>query len=116
LWSTGEEVLTLNNLAPGNYTVTLFSEGSCSITYTFSVDLVDGISEMNLDEGYFPNPTVGMLYLKQPTTTGFELIDMTGRVVLVVSNGASHIDLSALPDGVYFVRKGNERPSRIIKQ
>jgi hypothetical protein len=116
LWSTGEEVLTLNNLAPGDYTVTLFSEGSCSITYTFTVDLVDGISEVILDAGYFPNPTEGILYLKKPATAGLELMDLTGRVVLVASKGASQVDLSALPDGVYFVCRGKEKPTKIIRQ
>ncbi len=116
IWSNGAETLINSGLDAGDYTLTILGEQGCSVTYTFNVDLVDGIYEFISEDGYFPNPTEGILNLKVPATTAFELMDMTGRIVLVAKKGATQIDLTALPDGVYFVRRGNDKPIKVVKQ
>ena len=51
----------------------------------------------------FPNPTNGLLSVEGEGVSLVEVYDMASRRVLA-AEGAGSIDLTALPDGVYYVR------------
>ncbi|MCA6362061.1 MAG: T9SS type A sorting domain-containing protein [Bacteroidetes bacterium] len=69
----------------------------------------------------WPNPAQETLQLELPTAADAVIVDMNGKQVrsLRCTAGINHIDIAALPAGVYFVRTntGNiTRTSRFVKQ
>lgn len=115
-WSNGAETLVNSGLDAGEYALTIVSDEGCSVTYTFVVDLADGIEDLAIEQGFSPNPTQGLLFLKSPASTSMEMIDMTGRVVMMVSEGVTQIDLSMFPRGIYFLRGERQQPYKVVKQ
>jgi hypothetical protein len=80
------------------------------------------VSAGNIDSGsnFYPNPTRGIFYynIESGAVPGqMTIFDALGRPVVAVMevgrNGA--VDLSPLPDGVYFVRFTNDGKSDIRK-
>lgn len=52
----------------------------------------------------FPNPTEGMLTLKGNNIDRIEIIDIYGRVLFSKKQPDSNIDISAFPNGIYFLK------------
>lgn len=106
--------------AAGNYTVTLITE-YCGLYDTTSQTIAAapvGIETLNTNVAFFPNPVINILTI----TTENEIFDVTisdasGRIVLaknLIRSQNTEIDLSALEDGIYFVRV--ETPTGIALQ
>ena len=92
--------------------------------------IVEGLREDLPDQSHFvrcyPNPTTNQLFVEfaQPVSpkTTLELMDLTGKVVysaILGNNTSVHsIDLSALAEGVYFIKISNSEftlTKRIVK-
>ncbi len=78
------------------------------------------ISELaNSDINIFPNPTNGIINLSTPAgIINVEIYDLKGQII-VKSKQAHKIDLTDLPDGMYFMRiitKNGEYNKKIIKR
>jgi hypothetical protein len=89
--------------------------------FTFGyLDIVTGIKEHAAsDISLFPNPNNGKatLYLKENSHASLRLIDVTGKTIMerqLVDTEKYELDLSAQPDGVYYLEvNGNNTTSRI---
>lgn len=71
-----------------------------------TANFAEGVGIHGTDDGLvrlFPNPTNGLLNVEGEGVSLVEVYDMATRRVLA-AEGAGSIDLSALPDGVYYVR------------
>lgn len=72
------------------------------------------MSTVNMDEeipntfNVFPNPTTGLITIENDTFTTFDIINVNGEVVHTGSTSLRTIDLSAQPQGVYFLRVNNQ--------
>ncbi|RMG88790.1 MAG: T9SS C-terminal target domain-containing protein, partial [Bacteroidetes bacterium] len=115
LWEDGSQTNIRTNLPPGIYTVTITDAMGCVGTETFNVGLVVSAEEVARVEQMtlFPNPTDGRvtleLRLSQPTDLTLQVFDANGRIAWTqgrphVAETREEIDLSALPDGIYFLR------------
>ena len=109
--ATGKVVSTsadLKNVAAGTYILTVTDANGCVGTYTVIIKSVVGTEdvEANIYLQVSPNPNDGHfdLQLKQTTEATLRVLNIEGQVVhnqtLVSSNS---LDLSALPQGMYFL-------------
>ena len=109
--ATGKVVSTsadLTNAAAGTYILTVKDANGCVGTYTVIIKSVVGTEdvEANIYIQVSPNPNDGHfdLQLKQTTEATLRVLNIEGQVVhnqtLVSSNS---LDLSALPQGMYFL-------------
>ena len=67
-----------------------------------------------------PNPATGQLTVQHPAGTCGEtcLLDLTGRTVLTAptdGSGATTLDVTALPAGVYLMRYADARQHRVVR-
>jgi hypothetical protein len=91
-------------------------QGTTNVNLT--VDACAGINETTVNNGVsvYPNPTTGKLNVVTSSATAMAVVtDMTGRVVLSQDVKANdQLDLSALANGVYYVRvAGNSGVSTV---
>jgi hypothetical protein len=103
----------------GTYAVSVtVTHGSCSVTATkdIYIDLGSDINETKKKETGFkiyPNPTKGNLKLvinnEQLLNKNIEIIDVNGKVIksVIASKAKQSLDISILPNGIYFVKIGN---------
>ncbi|MCB0554945.1 MAG: T9SS type A sorting domain-containing protein [Phaeodactylibacter sp.] len=66
----------------------------------------------------FPNPTADIIQLPDAEYETLKVIDQLGRVLRIVNNSARKIDLSELPNGLYFlqVKRGSQiRVQKVVK-
>jgi hypothetical protein len=90
---------------------------------TLSADfkIVTGINNMsytNDNMSIYPNPTCGILYIEGASKEDMvELISITGAVMYqkMISDNAS-VDISHIPDGIYFIKINNSIQGKIMKQ
>ncbi len=94
----------------GNYTVTLITE-YCGLYDTTSQTIAAapvGIETLNTNVAFFPNPVKNILTITtESEISGVTISDASGRIVLaknLIRSQNTEIDLSALEDGIYFVR------------
>ena len=116
---------SIYGLTAGDYTVVVTDTNGCFTTLTVTVDSWVGLDEETIELVVFPNPvkdvvTVQLTEIDDNTT--IQLIDIQGQVVVapmnVVSNTAT-IDMSALSNGIYFIRvaaNGTTREVKVVKQ
>jgi hypothetical protein len=111
-WSTGATTQSINNLAGGNYTVTVTDANGCSETAAdvVAVKTSTGISSVSnqISFSVYPNParTQVLVQVDQPgNSTTFILRNILGQTLIsqVISSTQTQIDLSPLADGVYLV-------------
>lgn len=121
------------NLGPGlsETTIELFGTGTIHYVCIPHVDMdMKGVIIIPLEntigervaplqERFYPNPTVGQLWLREPVTGMLDLFftDLSGRAVLraqVVGN--TGVDVSTLPTGIYTVRAANSAGKEVFRQ
>ena len=61
----------------------------------------------------YPSPTSGLLHI-DGSDSGVEIIDMQGRIRMMLPSGTTTIDLSPLPSGIYTLRT-NGKAVRVVK-
>ena len=83
--------------------------------YNVTVSATEGTTENNSAAvNIFPNPTNGIVNVEGEGILSIEVIDVTGRVVLI-QQGAESIDMSQLPNGVYAIRTLTEKGTSLQK-
>jgi len=127
LWSSGDSTALVENLPPGDYTVTVTDAVGCGDELTVTVDfntsndqpteVLDGLT-------VFPNPTTGMLELRLdlPSATNLrsELYDLAGRRLIARDFGrglhlSERLDLGRFPAGVYLLRLRADEGARTVR-
>ena len=67
----------------------------------------------------YPNPTNGVLHLKEISNNAVEIMSLDGQVISTHQPKQEHINASHLANGIYLIKytnKGIERYARFIKQ
>ena len=90
--STGLEVYADTNLPPDSMAVKFTCDGCFSV----------GIDNPGNNIKIYPNPASGQIKIEAENMLYFELLDESGRIILI--RNESVIDVSAFPDGLYFLR------------
>ena len=115
---------TLIFSANGNFTVYVKSENGCLVQENVTVT---GITDIAADDklSLFPNPASDMLNISldisKNTEARFYILNMLEEIVLnettEIPSGiyTATIDISSLPDGVYFLRLGDGHSSVVRK-
>lgn len=115
---------TLRLTQKGNYQLQVTDESNCD---GLSNTIYVGDEGLSIEEAtaqseirVFPNPTGGLLTIEAPVPFRAEIKDLIGKSV-VNNNTQKQIDLSHLPDGVYFlILRHNDgtliTQQRIVKQ
>jgi len=92
----------------GVYTLTITGEGGCknSTTLTVTFEKPTGIEDILAGKlVIYPNPAKDEVFIKSELPNRkIEILDLTGRIVMFLQNGASTINVSALPQGVYMLK------------
>jgi hypothetical protein len=110
--------------AMGSYTVRLIAiNGSCSDTCYGVVNLTNvGITEAMEKEPFMvtPNPSSGLMQIKADAGFQYDLciINLNGQVIMEKHSisGASQIDISHFPSGVYFLRVHQKQEKTFYKR
>ena len=92
-----------------NYTVTgktgfLESNPSNEVMVDWGATIVESMENPSLS--VYPNPTSGQLFLVEEGISQVVVLDLMGQEVMRLSaqDGQAHLNLSALPDGTYFIK------------
>ena len=79
-----------------------------------------GISEAesNVFTSFYPNPTKGIITVKGENLQQAEVLNMLGQRIFSVQGKGNelHIDMAALPAGVYFVSITNEEGRKCVRK
>ncbi|PHI19260.1 hypothetical protein CEQ90_13690 [Lewinellaceae bacterium SD302] len=94
------------------------TDGEFCIEVTRNTDVA--ITDLqDLGTSLYPNPTKGILYFQGETPVRVELMDLTGRKVLVSETATNRLDISELPAGMYTLvaqlRDGQLGVSKVMK-
>lgn len=121
----GSSLISLQN---GDLAVGYIGRKSMRYCATIAIvrDEYDGVTETakpTLPLTLYPNPVSDALRLsftEDNEAESLTLLDLTGRVVATQHNNLEHLDMSALPSGVYMLRvtmkDGTSYHERIIKE
>lgn len=112
LWENGDTVLLQEELAIGDYIITITDIDGCSFTDTLTVDFTNGLSDPNIGAFHlYPNPAKEVVYINSGLLDGsscdFYLYDALGKTVIqekIHSDSGTlkiHIGEDIKP-GVYF--------------
>lgn len=101
---------------------------TCESAYAMSVDGVHdyvyaqtlGIAEIgDNDIAVYPNPTTGLLYIKSNNIASeYHIVNAIGQTVLtnIITSENQQIDISNLPNGVYFVKIAENTVKLVVKK
>ena len=108
---SGATSQTYSATTPGIYVVRITDANGCVYQYSKGFKYSSGstgFNEIDLSDEMtaYPNPTQGMIALKNIEKFGAEfqvrVMDQSGKVLLQIRN-ASSLNLSHLPNGIYFI-------------
>ena len=124
-WSNGANTQDLNNVAAGEYTVTITDANNCSFIQTETVDQPSSIyiSGSLGDLALYPNPGENILYIESNLLTGIsvnvQMFSIDGKIVkseeINRSFGLIELNTSELPSGVYFITLQTEKGNTSLK-
>ncbi len=110
IWSDGATTQTINNIAPGNYSVTITDANGCYQSATDFVNVSTGINTVNsvITFSVYPNPagSYAMLQLDEfNNATIMNLKNILGQTVIsqTISAKQTQLNLGSLANGVYLV-------------
>ena len=113
-WNSSQTVPGITGLGAGSYTCTITDAHGCTVMTIATVSSITGIASAVLTDSYkvYPNPATGFatveLQTSQKTHINLSLTNLVGQELIVKSlevNGIlkQNLDLSGLPEGLYFV-------------
>ncbi len=121
-WNDGSINSSLLNQAPGNYSLTLTTSEGCSIDTFFTIPLIQFVPSERRIEGslmVFPVPSNDYVYVQCYSCPNYYkewvLLDALGQQIeqfILQGNEIRTIDISRLPNGVYYLRTKNAQTPR----
>jgi hypothetical protein len=115
-WSTGSNSSSIvdSPIVTTTYSVSGTSSIGCSASQSITVvvSVCNSVSKNNgspANISAFPNPTSGKLIVISETDNNFEIVDQSGRIVLMgrLSAGPTVLSLGELANGIYSLRLKN---------
>ncbi len=114
-WSNGATNSDINNLAAGNYTLTVSDANGCWKIVSVNVDVNSGITEKNIAQyvSVYPNPTTGKIsiHLESVSNQNAKALVYNALGVKVLetelnlgSNTSAEINLTDLPNSTYILK------------
>ena len=106
-WSNGENGQSIENLAPGEYTLTVTDAAGCSSSESYSISFPGVLSELDFTWKLYPNPSDGLVNIDWPFSSGsFDVFDLQGKIVLSgpIQEGLNQFSCGSLQTGMYHVR------------
>ena len=99
------------DLLAGDYSITIIDALGCETTLATVVDLVDGLSELEIQGvRVYPNPASQTLniVLESLDVSNVKVLDMKGRVIAsyLLKSGTNQLDVSSIASGVYLLQLG----------
>ncbi|MBS1652365.1 MAG: S8 family serine peptidase [Bacteroidetes bacterium] len=99
----------VNNLLPGNYTVTITDANGCSISNTVAVSFVTGFAaniNANVDFLVFPNPSSGNITVQCGGEFNVQIYNNIGQIIYSKNNltNETAITLDTIAKGIYFIK------------
>ncbi|MEO0403858.1 MAG: T9SS type A sorting domain-containing protein, partial [Bacteroidota bacterium] len=96
------------NLSAGEYVILVMDTNGCTTETTIEIDLIDAISESDIDFTlhFFPNPATDQIQLETSSNVEHLIVrDATGKVVLEFGQLGRNpmIELGALSSGTYMI-------------
>ncbi len=114
LWNTGATTSSINELAAGDYTLTVTDANGCTNSMDVLVDMEVATQENSsiVDISIYPNPNKGdfilSIQLMETQALDITIINTLGKKVWEMQTNQQKIDqaiqLSTLPKGVYFIK------------
>jgi hypothetical protein len=79
--------------------------------------VITGIDFTALEQNVnvYPNPTTGIITIENPSMADVTVYNIAGSEVAKAEKNAKQIDLSAFPEGVYFVRFSSQNETTVKK-
>jgi hypothetical protein len=102
------------NYFTGSQPITIGSGGSdTTLCTTVGINKTQARALFNI----FPNPATNTLTIETPTKATIEIINIQGQIIktLKTSEGITHVDVSALPGGVYIIKLNTGEGSLVRK-
>lgn len=126
-WSNGATTASIDNLAVGDYTVSISDANGCTDVITLTVDIF--VNTIDLEDAFAkivlaPNPTTGLtslsLEMHQANMVRIQVVDILGALVYEtpneqIINKTYTLDLSEQAGGLYFIRVLSGQQARTIK-
>ncbi len=108
-WTNGATSEDLNNLAVGQYCVTILDAVNCGQIKCFTVSSSVGLEDQNLAKAIsvFPNPTEDFVQINikgEFSLSNIQLFDDKGRLLQKLKGDVRQIDMSQLPNAIYLLR------------
>lgn len=94
------------------------SESFSTKTIDFCVGTVSAPTEIATEMSIYPNPTTGMLNVaSNDEIDSIEIINSVGTTVIStnIAGSSSSVDMSNLPNGMYFVRVSTDNGIEVVK-
>ncbi len=125
-WSNGSTDAEINNLQPGNYSLTITDANGCSFTQSFRISSTLSAIENAQNNGFsvFPNPAKHQITLvgTEPLST-IEVYQLNGALLKIVTvNGSAQsttLSIDELSTGFYWLTltdlKGEKTNIKLIK-
>lgn len=115
LWNTGATTSSLHNLGPGTYSVTISDPSGCTESIMLMADIIVPATEQSvgIDLSLTPNPAKNTIFLEVnlpvASSLDIEVGNVFGQTLQRLKTAKANrleqtLDLSAYPDGLYYVR------------
>lgn len=112
-WSTGDTGETIDNLPPGDYTLTVSNDEGCSETYEIEIGFIVGVENEQTEElKIYPNPAEDILSISGINSRqSLSIFNLQADLIWQsTSSGQSiELDVSNWPPGTYLLRIDGHR-------
>lgn len=100
-----DTVNQLQNLAHGNYMVTVVDSNGCEISSSFTIDFISHVPEVSISSGLiYPNPVTDWFYYQDLDANGwYEILDCTGKSIQTgfLIHTKTRINVDQIASGLY---------------
>ena len=123
-WTVNGVPVETNGTRAMGSSKTLTVEFDKEVTVVFELELGVGIETINLEDAVriFPNPVRNELNIAADNNLaiiGVVIFNTSGQMVQTIANPGSQVDVSSLPQGIYFIRIETDRGTvtkRFVKE
>jgi len=117
-WNNGATTADVNNLVSGSYEVTVTDANGCSATESFNIGGVTS-NKKSLENAFrlYPVPAKDVLFIQGGSKLGIiQIINLQGKAVSGFKRiNDSQLDISNLPQGIYFLFIDGKNGQKFIK-